>query len=131
MGSFKSWIARSMSIAGAAGLTIGGMGMIMGASGARASAATAKTYTLRGVQVDGFTAVDARGNIYADSGAGFYSGATSLVKFSTTGKVLARWNGLHVAPDRPDQAAGIVLGGHGDVYWSTPTPIASSSCPRA
>ena len=85
-------------------------------SGAPASAATAKIYTLHGVQVDGFSAVDAHGNVYADSGAGFYTGTTSLVKFSATGKVLARWNGLHVAPDRPDQAAGIAVDSHGMVY---------------
>ena len=31
MGNFKSWIARSMRIAGAAGLTIGGMAILLGA----------------------------------------------------------------------------------------------------
>lgn len=121
MGNFKSWVARSMSIAGMAGLTIGGIAILLSASGAPASAApasaaTAKTYTLHGVQVSGFTAVDAQGNIYADSGASFYSGSTSLVKFSATGKILAQWGGLHVAPDRPDQAAGIALDTHGNVY---------------
>ena len=70
----------------------------------------AKTLTLAGVQVAGFTAVDGQGNVYSDSGT------SSLVKFSPKGKVLARWDGLHFYEDLPDTGGGIALDGQGNVY---------------
>ncbi|HEX8917501.1 MAG TPA: alpha/beta fold hydrolase [Chloroflexota bacterium] len=72
--------------------------------------ATTKTFKLKAVQVAGFTAVDAQGNIYADSGT------TSVVKFSPAGKVLAQWDGLHADGDRPDPAGGIAIDGQGNVF---------------
>jgi pimeloyl-ACP methyl ester carboxylesterase/streptogramin lyase len=76
----------------------------------RSNAAKAKMYTLKGVQVYGFLAVDAQGNVYSDSGT------SSLVKLSPKGKVLATWDGLNFAADGPGSAAGVALDSQGNVF---------------
>ncbi|GAC1514740.1 MAG: hypothetical protein NVS2B16_21920 [Chloroflexota bacterium] len=68
------------------------------------------TYTVNGVVPEGFMAVDSHGNIYVTSDP------YPLVKFSSTGQVLAHWDGLRFNQDRPDSTAGIALDGQGNVY---------------
>lgn len=78
------------------------------ASRANAAARTTQ-FKVRGVQFGGFLAVDAHGNLYADSGT------SSLVKLSPKGKVLATWNGPNFASDGPD-ASGVAIDGQGNVF---------------
>jgi sugar lactone lactonase YvrE len=87
------------------------------AVGSRAAAPKVKNYKLTGTQVSGSLAVDAKGNVYIDSGnPNLWSGTNSVVKLSPKGKVLARWDGLGVAGDHPDQAAGIALDAQGNLF---------------
>jgi pimeloyl-ACP methyl ester carboxylesterase/streptogramin lyase len=87
------------------------------AVGRHAAARKVKTYKLKGTQVSGSLAVDAKGNLYIDSGnPNLWTGTDSVVKLSPKGKVLARWDGLGVDGDHPDQAAGIALDANGDLF---------------